>query len=284
MLQTKLKLGFARASRVIDELERYGIVGPQDPRNPATPAPDLRPGQLAPVARRRRRRGRLTAIARPDPRRNPPMNERSCRPVDSGRGRGILAPEVARRRASGFGRRGQGSMTTRDDARRGAATTRPDGLRLGSGRGDADRDAAACLDRPEPPREALRRPRARRASTSTAPSATRRSGPATSPPSSGASTASSRATSTRRASCATTRSTSGSTRTRSSPSGGASAAARRSPKTVLSVPKPIAQPRPGLQFSPGVVVAALLTIRDRRDRRLARRPGHAVREAADARR
>ena len=37
MLQTKLKLGFARASRVIDELERYGIVGPQDPRNPATP-------------------------------------------------------------------------------------------------------------------------------------------------------------------------------------------------------------------------------------------------------
>ncbi len=37
MLQTKLKLGFARASRVIDELERYGIVGPQDPRNPAAP-------------------------------------------------------------------------------------------------------------------------------------------------------------------------------------------------------------------------------------------------------
>ena len=37
MLQTKLKLGFSRASRVMDELERYGIVGPQDPRNPATP-------------------------------------------------------------------------------------------------------------------------------------------------------------------------------------------------------------------------------------------------------
>jgi len=37
MLQTKLKLGFARASRVIDELERYGIVSPQDPRNPASP-------------------------------------------------------------------------------------------------------------------------------------------------------------------------------------------------------------------------------------------------------
>lgn len=31
-------------------------------------------------------------------------------------------------------------------------------------------------------------------------------------------------------------------------------------KTVLSIPRPIAQPRPGLQFSPGIVVAALLTI------------------------
>ena len=37
MLQTKLKLGFNRASRVMDELERYGVVGPQDPRNPAVP-------------------------------------------------------------------------------------------------------------------------------------------------------------------------------------------------------------------------------------------------------
>jgi cytoskeletal protein RodZ len=32
------------------------------------------------------------------------------------------------------------------------------------------------------------------------------------------------------------------------------------PKPVLTVPRPIAQPRPGLQFSPGIVVAALLTI------------------------
>jgi cytoskeletal protein RodZ len=31
-------------------------------------------------------------------------------------------------------------------------------------------------------------------------------------------------------------------------------------KTVLTVPRPIAQPRPGLQFSPSIVVAALLTI------------------------
>ena len=36
-LQTKLKVGFSRASRLMDELERYGIIGPQDPRNPATP-------------------------------------------------------------------------------------------------------------------------------------------------------------------------------------------------------------------------------------------------------
>ena len=31
-------------------------------------------------------------------------------------------------------------------------------------------------------------------------------------------------------------------------------------RTVLTVPRPIAQPRPGLQFSPGIIVAALLTI------------------------
>ncbi len=37
MMQTKLKVGFNRASRLIEELERYGIIGPQDPRNPATP-------------------------------------------------------------------------------------------------------------------------------------------------------------------------------------------------------------------------------------------------------
>jgi S-DNA-T family DNA segregation ATPase FtsK/SpoIIIE len=37
MLQTKLKVGFNRASRIMDELERYGIIGPADPRNPAVP-------------------------------------------------------------------------------------------------------------------------------------------------------------------------------------------------------------------------------------------------------
>ena len=37
MMQTKLKVGFNRASRIIDELEQVGIVGPQDPRNPVDP-------------------------------------------------------------------------------------------------------------------------------------------------------------------------------------------------------------------------------------------------------
>lgn len=36
--------------------------------------------------------------------------------------------------------------------------------------------------------------------------------------------------------------------------------ATAAPKTVLTVPRPIAQPRPGLQFSPSVVVAAMLTV------------------------
>lgn len=37
MLQTKLEIGFNRATRIMDDLERCGIVGPQDPRNPAVP-------------------------------------------------------------------------------------------------------------------------------------------------------------------------------------------------------------------------------------------------------
>ncbi|HUG47586.1 MAG TPA: DNA translocase FtsK 4TM domain-containing protein [Candidatus Limnocylindria bacterium] len=37
MMQTKLKIGFNRATRLMDELERFGIVGPLDPRNPAVP-------------------------------------------------------------------------------------------------------------------------------------------------------------------------------------------------------------------------------------------------------
>jgi S-DNA-T family DNA segregation ATPase FtsK/SpoIIIE len=37
MLQTKLKVGFNRATRLMDELEKHGIIGPQDARNPAVP-------------------------------------------------------------------------------------------------------------------------------------------------------------------------------------------------------------------------------------------------------
>ena len=53
MLQTKLKVGFNRATRLMDELEKHGIIGPLDPRNPGAPravyGPDnwLRGGQDA---------------------------------------------------------------------------------------------------------------------------------------------------------------------------------------------------------------------------------------------
>ena len=78
--------------------------------------------------------------------------------------------------------------------------------------------------------------------------------------SSGATTRSCPARSTPRASCATTRSTSGSTPTRSSTTGGASAARRATPTPVIAVPRPIAAPRQGLTFSPSILVVALLTV------------------------
>jgi S-DNA-T family DNA segregation ATPase FtsK/SpoIIIE len=37
MLQTKLKVGFNRATRIMDELEKHGIIGPLDSRNPGAP-------------------------------------------------------------------------------------------------------------------------------------------------------------------------------------------------------------------------------------------------------
>jgi len=37
MLQTKLKVGFNRATRLMDELEKHGVIGPLDTRNPGAP-------------------------------------------------------------------------------------------------------------------------------------------------------------------------------------------------------------------------------------------------------
>jgi S-DNA-T family DNA segregation ATPase FtsK/SpoIIIE len=37
MLQTKLKVGFNRATRIMDALEQHGVIGPLDPRNPGAP-------------------------------------------------------------------------------------------------------------------------------------------------------------------------------------------------------------------------------------------------------
>jgi S-DNA-T family DNA segregation ATPase FtsK/SpoIIIE len=37
MLQTKLKVGFNRATRIMDELEKHGVIGPLDTRNPGAP-------------------------------------------------------------------------------------------------------------------------------------------------------------------------------------------------------------------------------------------------------
>ncbi len=65
-LQTKLKLGFSRASRVMDELERYGIVGPAGSAQPGDPARHLRARQLA-ALHRRRRPGRLRVPDRRQP-------------------------------------------------------------------------------------------------------------------------------------------------------------------------------------------------------------------------
>ncbi len=154
-------------------------------------------------------------------------------------------------------------MTTRDDVRRGAATTRPDGLRLGSGRDDADRRDAersaagsAALSLPERLYAARERKgvdlyRAERDTKIRA-----------------------------RYLAALEQGeygelqgdvyTKGFLRNYAVYLGldpeeviaqwRRERGAAPAPKNVLAVPKPIAQPRPGLQFSPGVVVAALLTI------------------------
>ena len=105
------------------------------------------------------------------------------------------------------------------------------------------------------------RPGSARASTSTAPSVTRRSAPGTSPRSSRATTPSCRAPSTRRASCATTRSTSGWTRRTWSASGAASGATRRCRPSPCSRSRSRSPPRARASRSRrSVIVAALLTV------------------------
>ena len=101
-----------------------------------------------------------------------------------------------------------------------------------------------------------------RASTSTAPSATPRSGCATSPRSRTATTTSCRRRSTPRASCATTPSTSASIPTRSSSAGATrwSTTRRSEAVAVMPPPMPLVEPRRGLTITPGMLVAAVLTL------------------------
>ena len=57
----------------------------------------------------------------------------------------------------------------------------------------------------------------------------------------------------------------------------------RKPPPAIVVPRPIAAPRQGLTFSPGIVVVALLTRRHPRLRGVPRDPGPALRQATDDR-
>ena len=234
MLQTKLKLGFARASRVMDELERYGIVGPQDPRNPAVPAPDLRPGQLVPHARTTSTIRRL----RPD---------RTSRMV----GRRRLGYPVRRRSVARAARDLGDRVGTERVCRTGHARIDDDGTRSGerSGRSAAKPRAASLASRRRASRSACSPRASARASTCTAPSATRRSAPATWPPSSAATTASSRAPSTPRASCATTRSYLGLDADEVLRSGSTSGATPRSPGAVDHRPATARRHRAGASRS-----------------------------------
>ena len=163
-------------------------------------------------------------------------------------------------------------MTTRDQVRRAVG---------------AERGEARARRAPSPPRacrSACSRPASARASTCTAPSATRRSAPATWPPSSGATTAS----------CPGAVYTKGFLRNYALYLGldpdevllAVAARARRSARArrpVITVPRPIAAPRQGLTFSPSLVVFALLTVVVLVVRRLPRRPAAALRQAADDR-
>src|SRR5690349_21349007 len=157
-------------------------------------------------------------------------------------------------------------MTTRDDARRGATSTRPDGLRLGSGRDSAERRDAADRDVDRPGGGALSLPERLYAARERKGVDLYRA---------------ERDTKIRaRYLAALERGeykelpgdvyTKGFLRNYANYLGLDAEEVvgqwRRErgdgtpAKTVLTVPRPIAQPRPGLQFSPGIVVAALLTI------------------------
>jgi cytoskeletal protein RodZ len=157
-------------------------------------------------------------------------------------------------------------MTTRDDARRGATGTRPDGLRLGSGRDSADRRDAADRDADRAGGGSLSLPERLYAARERKGVDLYRA---------------ERDTKIRARYLAALEQgeygelggdvyTKGFLRNYATYLGldpeEVIAQWRRergnapAPKQVISVPKPIAQPRPGLQFSPGVVVAALLTI------------------------
>ena len=126
MLQTKLKLGFSRASRVMDEFERYGVVGPQDPRNPAVPRQIYGPRQLV-LGRRTTSMTRATDTRPPDPGGSTVPNV----------GWGILSP----RWSSGW----RGTRTT---------GTRPGAIRTGlldddTGPGPASRQSRARRGTPD---------------------------------------------------------------------------------------------------------------------------------------
>ena len=192
LLQRRLKVGYARAARMIDQLEARGYIGAFDGSN----------------ARQVLRRDEPTA--------------------SGGRGRRT--------------RRGR-RMTTREQLKRAVGVDRSDAGR-GSRRGPG---ARACPSASTPPASA-------RASTSTAPSATPRSGPATSAPSS----------------AATTRSCPGAVYTKGFLRNYAlylgldpdevldqwrreRGDGKEQPPAIV-VPRPIAAPRQGLTFSPGIVV------------------------------
>ena len=136
MLQTKLKVGFSRASRLMDELERYGIIGPQDLRNPAAPRIVYGPDNWLRSHERHRRPGRL---GRTGPS-GPFEHERVS-----------LAPTSGPNALSPHHRDPLHDMTTREEARRRRS-------RGGAGTG-RDRATIPAEPQAQPARAAARRPR-----------------------------------------------------------------------------------------------------------------------------